>query len=82
MNTYTIEFKSNCLTADLCKLADKTVPSGMIEEVLPGLVSFHDLKEVDVQKAKDFISGHFQNPECHIAKEHYDGSYCRLEYIL
>lgn len=53
----------------------------MIEEVLPFVVSFHDLKENDVQKAKDFIMEYFENPECKVAKEHYDGCFCNLEYI-
>lgn len=57
------------------------VPSGMIEEVLPFVVSFHDLKGNDIQKAKSFIMEHFGNPECKVAKEHYNGCFCNLEYI-
>lgn len=80
--TYTVEAKvKSHLTKELCKLADEIVPSGMIEEVLPFVVSFHNLKENDVQKAKNFIAEKFGNPECQIAKEHYDGRFCNLEYI-
>lgn len=38
-------------------------------------------KENDIQKAKDFITEHFGNPECKVAKEHYNGCFCNLEYI-
>lgn len=80
--TYTVEAKvKSHLTKELCKLADEIIPSGMIEEVLPFVMSFHDLKENDVQKAKDFITEHFENSKCEIAKEHYDGCCCNLEYI-
>lgn len=79
--TYTIEFKAKNLTMALCKKADVFVPSGMIEEVLPGLISFHDLKENDVKKAMEFIAEHFHNPKCRIAKEYIKGSFVRLEYI-
>lgn len=80
--TYTVEAKTEThLTMELCHKADEIVPSGMIEEVLPFVVSFHDLKENDVQKAKDFIMEHFENPEFKVAKEHYDGGFCNLEYI-
>lgn len=80
--TYTVEAKTEThSTMELCKLADETISSGMIEEVLPFVVSFHDLKENDVQKAKDFITEHFGNPECKVAKEHYNGCFCNLEYI-
>lgn len=53
----------------------------MIEEVLPFVVSFHDLKGNDIQKAKNFITEHFGNPKCKVAKEHYNGCFCNLEYI-
>lgn len=80
--TYTVEAKvKSHLTMELCHKADKLVSSGMIEEVLPFVVSFHDLKKNDVKKAKDFITEKFGNPECKIAKEHYDGCFCNLEYI-
>lgn len=80
--TYTVEAKTEAhLTMELCHKADEIVPSGMIEEVLPFIVSFHDLKKNDVQKAKDFIMEHFGNQECKVAKEHYNGCFCELEYI-
>lgn len=79
--TYTIEFNSNQLTMDICKKADDITSSGMIEEVLPGLVSFHDLDERDVEKAMLFILEHFKDPSCDVAREHYKGCFCSLEYI-
>ena len=80
--TYTIEAKTEKhLIMELCHKADEIVPSGMIEEVLPFVVSFHDLKGNDIQKAKSFIMEHFGNPECKVAKEHYNGCFCNLEYI-
>ncbi len=79
--TYTIEFNSTQLTMDICKKADDIISSGMIEEVLPGIVSFHDLDEGDVEEAMRFILKRFKNPICDIAKEHYKGCFCSLEYI-
>lgn len=80
--TYTIEaYIENHLTMDLCHKADEIVPSGMIEEVLPHVISFHDLEEKDIEKANKFIIENFNNPKCDVAKEHYKNGSCLLEYI-
>ena len=79
--TYTIEFESDKLTWELCKLADRTISSGMIEEALDGVVSFHDLKGRDIGSALKFIEKNFNKPRCCIAVEHINGCFCRLEYI-
>ncbi len=43
--TYTIEAKvKSHVTKELYQNADEIIPSGMIEEVLPFVVSFHDIQ--------------------------------------
>lgn len=55
--TYTVEAKTEKhLTMELCHKADEIVPSGMIEEVLPFVVSFHDLKGNDNGKYTETVS--------------------------
>lgn len=80
--TYTIEAQiKNHLTIELCRKADKIIPSGMIEEVLPHIISFHDLEKKDIEKAKKFIAENFNNPTCDVAEEHYKNGSCLLKYI-
>ena len=81
--TYTIEFESDIkLTREICDFADITVRSGMIEEVLDGFISFHDLKGNEVKRALKFIGDNFNKPKCYISIEHYKGTcYCELERV-
>lgn len=81
-STYAIEFKGN-LTAEMCRIADECVPSGMIEEVLPEFIEFHDIKESDLNVALKFISEKFGNPKCNVAREYYERSntLCQLVYV-
>lgn len=71
--TYSIEFKGN-LTSEMCRMANELVPSGMIEEVIPEFIEFHDIKKSNLDVALKFISEKFGNPKCNVVKEYYERS--------
>lgn len=56
--------------------------SGLLEEVLPGVVVFHDVKKDDLQKAKKYLSSRFGHCSATIESEHYEGgTYCELRPV-
>ena len=72
--TYTIHISADNLSWDIIHKADEI--GGMIEQVLPELISWHDLKENEVEPALDFIRETWGHITVDLCKEIYHGSYC------
>ena len=72
--TYTIYIDASNLSWDIIHKADKI--GGMIEQVLPELISWHDLKENEIEPALDFITETWGHITVDLCKEIYHGSYC------
>lgn len=72
--TYTIYIDANNLSWDIIHKADKI--GGMIEQVLPELISWQDLKENEIESALDFITETWGHITVDLCKEIYHGSYC------
>ena len=70
--TYTIYINANNLTWDIIHKADKI--GGMIEQVLNDLISWHDLKENEIESALDFIRETWRCTTVQLCKEIYHGS--------
>ena len=77
--TYTIHINTDNLSWEIIHKADEI--GGMIEQVLPELISWHDLKESEISHAIDFIKSTWKESAMEIYKENYSGSFCNLEYI-
>lgn len=71
--TYTIYINANNLTWDIIHKADEI--GGMIEQVLDNLISWHDLKENEIEPALDFIRETWGHITVDLCKEIYHGSY-------
>ena len=74
MMTYTIYIDTNNLTWDIIHKADEI--GGMIEQVLPELISWHDLKENEIEPALDFIRATWGHIRVDLCKEIYHGCFC------
>ena len=71
--TYTIYINHSNLNWDMIHKADKI--GGMIEQVLSDLISWHDLKESEIEPALNFIRETWGNITVKLCKEIYYGSY-------
>lgn len=71
--TYTIYINANNLTWDIIHKADEI--GGMIEQVLDNLISWHDLKENEIEPALDFIRKTWGHITVDLCREIYHGSY-------
>ena len=74
--TYTIHINANNLTWDIIHKADEI--GGMIEQVLNNLISWHDLKENEIEPALDFIRETWGHITVELHKEFYSGKYKRF----
>ena len=72
--TYTIYIDANNLSWYIIHRADKI--GGMIEQVLPELISWHDLKENEIEPALDFITETWGHITVDLCKEIYHGCFC------
>lgn len=70
--TYTIYIHKSNLNWDMIHKADKI--GGMIEQVLPNLISWHDLKENEIEPALNFIRETWGGIKVELCKEIYHGS--------
>lgn len=55
--------------------------SGLLEEVLDGVVTFHSVKGKDVNKALDYLANRYGRNLVYIESEHITGCFCQLELI-
>lgn len=69
------------LTWDDIHEADNTIASGMLEEVLPLVASFHDVKPKDINVVLDFYQRLFGHVLIVIESDNYIGSYCIGKFI-
>lgn len=60
---------------------DNTIASGMLEEVLPLVASFHDVKPKDINVVLDFYQRLFGHVLIVIESDNYIGSYCIGKFI-
>lgn len=74
--TYTIHINANNLNWDIIHKADEI--GGMIEQVLDDLISWHDLKENEIESALDFIRETWGHITVELYKEIYYGKYKNL----
>ena len=70
------------LTWDDISEADSTIASGMLEEVLPLVASFHDVKAKYVKDVLDFYQKLFGHVVVEIYSDHYTGSQCMEKFIV
>lgn len=81
--TYTLYLNlSRHLTWDDIREADSTIASGMLEEVLPLVASFHDVKATDVNNVLDFYQRLFGHVLVEIDSDHYTGSRCIGKFVV
>lgn len=70
------------LTWDDIHEADSTIASGMLEEVLPLVASFHDVKAKDINNVLDFYQRLFGHVLVEIESDHYTGSLCIGKFVV
>lgn len=71
--TFTIYINANNLTWDIIHKADEI--GGMIEQIFDDLISWHNLKENEIESALDFIRGTWGHITVQLCKEIYYGRY-------
>ena len=55
--------------------------SGLLEEVLDGVVVFHDVEQKDIKKSIDYLASRYGHDSVSIESEHYSGCYCETKLI-
>lgn len=55
--------------------------SGLLEEVLDGIVTFHGVEQKDVNKALDYLTNRYGRNLVAVESELILGSYCQLTLI-
>lgn len=55
--------------------------SGLLEEVLDGIVMFHSIKRKDVNKAIDYLASRYGHNLVSVESEHIAGCYCTTKLI-
>ena len=55
--------------------------SGLLEEVLDGVVTFHSVERKDVNKALDYLASRYGHNFVSVESEHITGCYCQLKLI-
>lgn len=69
------------LTWDDIHAADSIIASGMLEEVLPLVASFHDVKAKDVNGVLDYYQRLFGHALVAIESDHYTGNLCIGKFV-
>ena len=73
--TYSIYAKGN-LTKENCRIADKAVKSGMIEQAYENLAVFHSLKVEDIKPAMEVMRRFGFDVKSEIFEERICGCFC------
>jgi len=81
--TYSISWNvadSRSLVMEDCKKSD-TLQAGMLEQVLPDTICWHDIEEKDIERVLNYIRFEFGHINIWIESEYYDGCVCDLTFV-